>query len=631
MQTPTAVPPASPKSAADLIVAYFRDFGVLKETRKEYWGIQIINFLDCTFYFAMLTVASLFLSHDLGMSDVAAGNTIMWFTAAVTLLLTLSGMLTDWLGIRNSLRISMVSMLLLRLCMVAVGLMPSLPHRGTLAMVLLVLMAPFMAGIQTIFQAATQRYTTRRSRSAGFNLWYLFMNIGAAAGGYAIDFVRLDLKVRNVHIFTMGVVTAFLCLVCGELLVRREDQLRGADEGPEAPRDKPQRRSPLETFLDLVRQPAFFRLLVLIALVLGVRAVYTYFYLLMPKYWERTIGADAAIGKLNMINPIGIVIGLILFIPFANKFKVFNLLLFGAMVSALSLFPLALPWQWYGSDIGRAHYEMAILCMIIVTIGEVFWSPKLNEYTAAIAPKGQEGTYLGFSMLPWFAAKLIVSKLSGHMLTRWSPESVAIPAAKVAAEATRLGFNAQKLADNLNPVEVADQARSVGANLADAAQGLDMNAITAHAQQLGVNVSEFLHHFSPSTFKASLTGYGTNPDQLAANVDLPALALKLKVISLEASQNILAGHSGHDPVAVNLQFAMVNKWVDYWHSPAAMWFWLGVWALGGCLIAALLRGWLTYGAHWDAHSHAQAPSGAKTPSASKTNLPAKSRRLRTED
>jgi len=54
-----------------MIIAYFRDFGVLKDTRKEYWGIQIVNFLDCTFYFAMLTIASLFLSHE---GKVLAGN-----------------------------------------------------------------------------------------------------------------------------------------------------------------------------------------------------------------------------------------------------------------------------------------------------------------------------------------------------------------------------------------------------------------------------------------------------------------------------------------------------------------------------------------------------------------------------
>ncbi len=387
--------PTRSRSAGTLIGDYFRDFGVLRETRSEYWGVQIVNFLDCTFYFAMLTIASLFLSQDLGMSDVSAGYTITIFTSATTLMLTVSGMICDSLGIRTSLRLSMIAMLILRAAVVAVALLPGLPNRGLIAGAILLAMAPFMAAIQTVFQAATQRFTTKRSRAAGFNLWYLFMNIGAAAGGAAIDIVRLWLKLPNVHIFTLGVITALLCLVVGETMIRRENQLLGDGESAETTETKEPRKSPLKILADVVREPALFRLLALIGLTLGVRAVYAYLYLLMPKYWERTIGPDAAIGVLNMINPIGIVLGLILFIPLANRFSVFGMLVYGAMVSAVSLFPMAAPWQWFGGDIAQAHYIMAILCMVIVTIGEVLWSPKLYEYTAAIAPKGQEGTYLG--------------------------------------------------------------------------------------------------------------------------------------------------------------------------------------------------------------------------------------------
>jgi MFS family permease len=418
------------RSTGELIAGYFKDFGVLKETRREYWGIQIVNFLDCTFYFAMLTIVSVFLSEDLGLDDKHAGYAVTLFTSATSLMLFVSGMCTDWLGIRKSLKISMVAMLGLRLAMVGVGLTPGLPHRGIIAAGLLLLMAPFMAGIQTLFQASCQRYTTQRSRSAGFNLWYLFMNVGAAAGGAAVDMIRLYWKLphANTQIFTMGVIMAGLSLVVGMAMVRSDQQLVGAGEAPAAAKADAQveHKKPGQIFREVVREPALWRLLALIALILGVRAVYVYLYLLMPKYWLRTIEPDAAIGTLNMINPIGIVIGLILFIPITNRFKVFNMLVYGAMISSLALFPMAVPWQLYGLGIAQAHYLMAILCMVIVTIGEVVWSPKLNEYTAAIAPKGQEGTYLGLSMLPWFLAKTVVSLLSGHMLARWSPESVSV-------------------------------------------------------------------------------------------------------------------------------------------------------------------------------------------------------------
>src|SRR5579859_6084866 len=176
MQTSAAAEATStaPKSAGQVMVAYFRDFRVLKETRKEYWAVQLINFLDCTCYFALLTIATVFLSEDLGLTDKQAGYSTALFTSATSLMLFLSGLYTDWLGIRRSVTISMSAMLLLRLGVVVVGLTPSLPHRGILASVLLFLMAPFMAAIQTVFQSSCQRFTTKRSRSAGFNLWYLF-------------------------------------------------------------------------------------------------------------------------------------------------------------------------------------------------------------------------------------------------------------------------------------------------------------------------------------------------------------------------------------------------------------------------------------------------------------------------
>ena len=129
-------------------------------------------------------------------------------------------------------------MLVLRLGVVVVGLVPTLPHRGLLASGLFLLMAPFMAGIQTVFQSSCQRFTTKRSRSAGFNLWYLFMNIGAAAAGFSVDIVRKLLHLPNVHIFTMGVVTALLCLVVGMTMIKREDQLVGPEE---AARDQARR------------------------------------------------------------------------------------------------------------------------------------------------------------------------------------------------------------------------------------------------------------------------------------------------------------------------------------------------------------------------------------------------------
>jgi hypothetical protein len=209
-------------------------------------------------------------------------------------------------------------------------------------------------------------------------------------------------------------------------MVRREEQLVGADEPAVSGAEdgSTPRKNPLQIAWAVLREPALWRLLVLIAFMLGVRAIFAYLYLLFPKYWLRTIGEGAAMGSLQAINPILIVVGIILFIPLVNRFKLFSMLVYGSLISAASLVVLVLPWQWFSSDIARAHYLMSILCMIVLSVGEVVWSPKLYEYTAAIAPAGQEGTYLGLSMVPWFLAKTVVSFFSGHLLDRWCPEGI---------------------------------------------------------------------------------------------------------------------------------------------------------------------------------------------------------------
>jgi hypothetical protein len=309
--------------------------------------------------------------------------------------------------------------------------------------ILFIAQAPFLAIGQTAFQAANKRFTTPKSRSAGFNLWYLFMNVGAALAGFLIDLVYIWLELPRVHIFTVGIGTAIVCLIFIAGFVRREEQLRSPEEEAQAKADAaaaaekgesavPKRLNPFQNFWAIATEPVFWRFTCLITLLIPVRAVFLYMHLLMPKFWERVIGPDAYIGLLTSLNPILVIFGLILLIPILNKFSVYKMLTYGAIVSGISLFILAIPpltsadwassWPWLHDSLtilSAFTYVMSVVCLTVLTIGEVIWSPRLTEYTAAIAPEGQEGAYLGFSMVPYFLAKTFVSAISGHMLLHW--------------------------------------------------------------------------------------------------------------------------------------------------------------------------------------------------------------------
>jgi len=403
-----------------MITKYFRDFRVLKNTRSEYWGIQVINFIDCTTFFSILTIAVIILSDDFGFSDIKAGYVVTAYSALTTICLFFSGMVTDWLGIRRSFYVSMIGQAITRGTVMIFALTPALlpEYRGTIVSVAFVLMAPFVAMVQTVFQAANKRFTTRSSRGAGFNLWYVFMNVGAAAGGFLIDFVRLTLGLPNGHIFTFAVLAHVICFFLAWGLVRRQEQIYDDDEEVVKEPEGAPRKSPWQIAGAVVRESVFWRFLVLVSLLIGVRACFLYLHLMWPKYWLRVIGLDAKIGTLQAINPILVIIGLVLLIPILHRYSVYKMLTYGGLVSALSLFVLAIP------SYGQMTYIYSVIALVVLTIGEVVWSPRLNEYTAAIAPEGQEGTYLGLSMVPYFFAKLVVSSLSGHMLVRWVPEDM---------------------------------------------------------------------------------------------------------------------------------------------------------------------------------------------------------------
>jgi dipeptide/tripeptide permease len=414
---------SSQQSALAMMGQYFRDFGILKQNARSYWGIQVVNFVDLTAYFAMIAVLTLFLTDNINMTEEVSGYTVGTFTALITIGLLFTGFWTDILGIRKAAMLGMTLQGIPRLGIVYCGFFPETPYAGWIVAGLLVPTAFGAAMTQTVYQVANKRFSTEMSRGASYNLWYLIMNLGGVAGGLMIDVIRKQLELDITWILSFAVFAWVISAIVIMTIVSDADGKDLSEQEHDA-----DHRSGFERFKDLVKETAFWRFIVLMTSLLGVRAVYSYMYLLLPLYWVRVIedvtGQKTDMGFLQALNPILIVAGLILMIPLSNKFNVFKMLVFGAMISAMSLLFLVVPWELFGDDMAKSYFIMSVCMLVMLSVGEVFWSPKLYEYTAAIAPKGQEGAYLGFSMMPWFLAKTAVGFMSGHMLVRWVPEGI---------------------------------------------------------------------------------------------------------------------------------------------------------------------------------------------------------------
>jgi len=69
----------------------------------------------------------------------------------------------------------------------------------------------------------------------------------------------------------------------------------------------------------------------------------------------------------------------------------------------------------------QPYYVMSALYLIVFSIGEAFYSPRVYEYAAAIAPRGQEASYGSLAYLPFLVGKLLVGT-GGWLLAAFVPE-----------------------------------------------------------------------------------------------------------------------------------------------------------------------------------------------------------------
>jgi MFS family permease len=100
---------------------------------------------------------------------------------------------------------------------------------------------------------------------------------------------------------------------------------------------------------------------------------------------------------------------------------------------------MALPADWFvpaaNSVLGHAlghgylqltgavhpYYIMSAIYLTIFSIGEAFYSPRVYEYAAAIAPPGQEASYGALAYIPFLVGKLLIGT-SGWLLATFCPE-----------------------------------------------------------------------------------------------------------------------------------------------------------------------------------------------------------------
>lgn len=433
------------------LAGFFAKFGVLKSAQRELWLTFLIKFLIYTAYSVTNKTMVLWLSRDLGFSDQAAGALVGWVWApAMTVFTLLAGSLTDAIGLRRTFFLGVAICTFARSVMV-VTTIPSL------ALICGVLPLAVGEALGTpVLLAATRVYSTTQQRSIAFSIIYMVMNIGYVAAGWIFDYIRqMDLRLRffgfqpttHEQLFLVSLTIEFLIFPAiyflrrGDKEIAREKRVAAATSGFGRRIAETVRQSAADTirlFRRLVGQSAFARILVFFLLIGFLKAIFLQMDYVFPKFGDRVLGLHAPVGKLANINAILIIVLVPTIGALTQRFAAYRMVVIGGAICASGVFIMALPPVWFvplangpfGQWLGHGYlglegsinpyYVMAALYLMVFSVGEAFYSPRVYEYAAAIAPAGQEASYGALAYLPFLVGKLLVGT-SGWILAAFCP------------------------------------------------------------------------------------------------------------------------------------------------------------------------------------------------------------------
>jgi POT family proton-dependent oligopeptide transporter len=384
------------------------NYRILFRASRAFWLVNLVNFGDGIAYFGILNLLTLFITQDVGFSDHATGMAVSFFTGLVTLFMFGGGFISDKLGVRRALTLSLVVVLVGRIILVS---SPDLGSMATMSLWIGLLLMGIAEGvIQPALYAGVKEFTDPRTATVGYSLLYAIMNLGIAAEAFVSPFIRQRTGISGVF-WAMIFFTVFM-IACNMLFFTRKVEKRDRVVEYVKP-DKSDTRNWFQKMQDLPFLDA--RFLFFIFILLPVRTLFAHQWLTLPDYVMRCFPPETGIGAryewFQGLNPVIIVIFVPLIAAFTRKANIVTMMIIGTSISALTTFIL----------VPGPHLWSLITYVVMFSFGEAVWSSRFLEYVANLAPAGQVGAYMGLAGIPWFLAKTTTGFYSGFCIEKFLP------------------------------------------------------------------------------------------------------------------------------------------------------------------------------------------------------------------
>ena len=383
---------------------------------RSFWTANVTELFERGAYYAMASFVVLYLG-QLGLGDYwpSTLNGALW--SLVYFLPILSGTIADQVGFKRAL---LVAFVLLSGGYFFMGypvwfggetLDPVIGSAVTAGPGVLI---PIILGIVLIGLggsvvkpciSGTVQKTAGMRATLGFAIFYMVINIGSLVGRGIAFIVR---KQSNLSlIFAVSVACSIAAFFAVLFLYRDPDKEMGQTA---AKPKKPIGRILADMFL--VLRNGRFTLFLLASS--GFFFIYNQVYNVLPLYLGKVVEKTPAVDLITMANPFVIVFFQLLITKTFGRMKPIKSIVVGTVIIGLSMVINILPIFMSGGlrtmtlgNLLPLGSLFITLTVALIAFGELFTSARTYEYIGALAPKGQEGLFLGYANLPMAIGSLI--------------------------------------------------------------------------------------------------------------------------------------------------------------------------------------------------------------------------------
>jgi POT family proton-dependent oligopeptide transporter len=396
-----------------------------------FWTANTIELFERAAYYSMASFMVIYLKETLGMTPTFAtflNGTLLW--GIIYFMPILSGTLADKFGFKRSLSVSFV---LISLGYFVMGNLqrfwPGLIGRSaaeaidyTVPVVLGAVLIGLGGSIVKPCIAGTVQKTAGTRATLAFGIFYMVINIGSITGRGVSYFIRTSLGIPA--IFTYAATAFALVGLIITLFVYREPEYvsDGIKDGQEV-----KKRTLGQALGGIFVVLGNLKFVFLILVLSMFWFLYIQLYNLMPLFM-RYVDPDAPMELYTLANPVMIVGFQLLITRLVKRWMPVRTIMLGAIVVTLGMLVNVLPPLLFAAPNARTTVlglslpiagVFLLVSIASMAVGEMMASPRVFEYIGAIAPKGQEGLYLGYQSLPIALASIVGGPIGGRLFERY--------------------------------------------------------------------------------------------------------------------------------------------------------------------------------------------------------------------